>query len=154
MARYLRDPSRDHPLPRSFRHRGLHHGSGSTQNQARPGPQIRRARIHGYVQVTAVPRAPPSGPISFRTQKYERKGWTQGEGAEGTVGLAFSVLFCTQCQRRTLSLPVLSSLNPAGTRYWQDVWTTCIVPTSLRSSAAHFTDKGASKEWGGGGGPC
>lgn len=62
MARYLRDPSRDHPLPRSFRHRGLHHGSGSTQNQAGPGPQIRRARIHRYVRVTAAPGPPPQSP--------------------------------------------------------------------------------------------
>lgn len=40
MARYLRDPSRHHPLPRSFRHRGLHHGPRSAQNQTRPGLEI------------------------------------------------------------------------------------------------------------------
>lgn len=128
MARYLRDPSRDHPLPRSFRHRGLHHGSGSTQNQAGPGPQIRRARIHGYVQLTALPRAPPSGPISFRTQKYKWKGWTQGEGAEGQWDWPFQ---CSSVHGVREGLCVLASLNPTGTGYWQDVWTTRIVPTSL-----------------------
>ena len=53
MARYLRDPSGDDPLPRSFRHRGLHHGPGSTQNQARPGLEIRRAGLHGCVDPAA-----------------------------------------------------------------------------------------------------
>lgn len=155
MARYLRDPSRDHPLPRSFRHRGLHHGSGSTQNQAGPGPQIRRARIHGYVQLTALPRTPPSGPISFRTQKYKWKGWTQGEGAEGQWGWPFQ---CSSVHGVREGLCVITSVSqPESNRYW--VLARCMdnphcSHKSPRSSAAHFIDKGASKERGGEGGPC
>lgn len=62
MARYLRDPSGDGPLPRSFRHRGLHHGSGSAQNQTRPGPEIRRAGVHRCVVPKAAPAPRPGAP--------------------------------------------------------------------------------------------
>lgn len=58
MARYLRDPSRDDPLPCPFRHRGLHHGPGSAQNQTRPGLEIRRAGVHGCVDPEADPPLP------------------------------------------------------------------------------------------------
>ena len=103
MARYLRDPSGDDPLPRSFRHRGLHHGPGSTQNQARPGLEIRRAGLHGCVDpaagslpsltqghppppVPTHPLPPAREPGSCRLKGLERRQGTRS--AEGTVGPA------------------------------------------------------------------
>lgn len=92
MARYLRDPSRDDPLPRSFRHRGLHHGPGSTQNQARPGLEIRRAGLHGCVDPAAgsLPsltqgHPPPPGPNS-PTATCARAWKLQVEGAGEKAG--------------------------------------------------------------------
>lgn len=67
MARYLRDPSGDDPLPRSFRHRDLHHGSGSAQNQTRPGLEIRRAGVHwcvGRRRPQPLPNQPAPSPSS------------------------------------------------------------------------------------------
>lgn len=155
MARYLRDPSRDHPLPRSFRHRGLHHGSGSTQNQAGPGPQIRRARIHGYVQLTAPPRAPPSVPSPSELRSTSgRVGPRVREQRDSGIGL-FSVLLHTVSGKDSVSFPVLASLNPTGTGYWQDVWTTRIVPTSLPGHLqliSQIREQARSGE--GEGGPC
>lgn len=80
MARYLRDPSGDGPLPRSLRHRGLHHGSGSAQNQARPGPEIRRAGVHRCVVPPAAPRPLP-GP-----RPQPKAGRLEGSSGSGNKG--------------------------------------------------------------------
>lgn len=77
MARYLRDPSGDRPLPHSFRHRGLHHGSGSAQNQTEPGLEIRRAGVHGCVGAAAGP-SPPTA----RARKVQVEGGRVGTGHE------------------------------------------------------------------------
>ena len=95
MARYLRDPSGDDSLPRSFRHRGLHHGPGGAQNQTRPGPEIRRAGVHGCVDPAAAPF--PSRrrgallqycPGHCRLQSPEDadgRGWREGRGHRGDL---------------------------------------------------------------------
>lgn len=95
MARYLRDPSGDDSLPRSFRHRGLHHGPGGAQNQTRPGLEIRRAGVHGCVDSAAAPFPSrrrgvllQSCPGHCRLQSPEDaggRGWREGRGREGTL---------------------------------------------------------------------
>ena len=100
MARYLRDPSGDDPLPRSFRHRGLHHGSGSAKNQTRPGLEIRRAGVHGCVDPAAAPlpsltqgHPPPVPPcplpLAREPGRCREKGVERGQGTRkrgGDVG--------------------------------------------------------------------
>lgn len=92
MARYLRDPSGDDPLPRSFRHRGLHHGSGSAQNQTRPGLEIRGAGIHGCVESATAPlssltaRCPPwARPAHCHPQGRAQKMQVEGGPARAAM---------------------------------------------------------------------